>query len=104
MANTLNNHTLLLTTSESDIFVAPSKSLTLLIQAVNTTASGTQCELWITNGSNEHVACIIPYQEIDAYNGISDTSKHIVPSGYKIRGKAYAGSSIYVEISVVEGV
>ena len=103
MANTLNGEYFTLTTSESDIYTAPSNTMTLLVQAVNTTAGAVTCELWMTDGSNNHVACLFPSQSIAAYNGVSDTSKHFIPTGYKIRGLASAGSSIYVEITVFEG-
>ena len=103
MAKTLNGEYFTLTTSESDIYTAPSNTMTLLVQAVNTTAGAVTCELWMTDGSNNHVACLFPSQSIAAYNGVSDTSKHFIPTGYKIRGLASAGSSIYVEITVFEG-
>ena len=77
--------------------------MTLLVQAVNTTAGAVTCELWMTDGSNNHVACLFPSQSIAAYDGISDTSKHFIPTGYKIRGLASAGTSIYVEITAFEG-
>lgn len=104
MTKTFNNATFTLTTSESDVYTATGvKSMTLLIQAVNTSGTPTNCELWITDGSNTHKACLFPSQSIAAYDGITDTSKHIIPSGYKIRGVASAGSTIYVEVSVLEG-
>lgn len=103
MAKTLNGEQFVLTTSESDIYTAPSNTMTLLVQSVNATSSTITCELWITDGSNTHVACLLPNQSIAAYNGVSDTSKHFIPAGYKIRGLASAGSSIYVEITVFEG-
>lgn len=103
MTKTLNSAFVTLGTSEGDIYTASSKTMTLLIQAVNTTNTAATCELWITNGSNAHVACVIPLQDIPAYNGISDTVKHVIPSGYKIRGTAGTGSTIYVEITTLEG-
>lgn len=103
MAKTLNGEQFTLTTSEADIYTAPSNTMTLLIQAVNTTSSAATCELWMTDGSNTHVACLFPSQSIAAYDGISDTSKHFIPTGYKIRGLASAGTSIYVEITAFEG-
>ncbi len=103
MAKTLNGEYFTLTSSESDIYTASSNTMTLLVQAVNTTAGAVTCELWMTDGSNTHVACLLPNQSIAAYNGVSDTSKHFIPTGYKIRGLASAGSSIYVEITVFEG-
>lgn len=104
MAKVLNSAFDTLETSEADIYTAPSKTMTLLIQAVNTTGSEvTGCQLWLTDGSNTHVACLLPNQSIAAYDGVSDTSKHIIPSGYKIRGTAGTGSAVYVEVSVLEG-
>jgi hypothetical protein len=103
MAKTLNGLQFTLTTSEADIYTAPSNTMTLLIQAVNTTSSAVTCELWMTDGSNNHVACLFPSQSIAAYDGISDTSKHYIPTGYKIRGLASAGTSIYVEVTAFEG-
>jgi len=103
MAKTLNGARYTLTTSEADIYTAPSNTMTLLVQAVNTTAGAVTCELWMTDGSNNHVACLFPSQSIAAYDGISDTSKHYIPTGYKIRGLASAGTSIYVEITAFEG-
>ena len=103
MAKTLNGSRFTLTTSEADIYTAPSNAMTLLVQAVNTTAGAVTCELWMTDGSNNHVACLFPSQSIAAYDGISDTSKHFIPSGYKIRGLASAGTSIYVEVTAFEG-
>lgn len=103
MAKTLNGSRFTLTTSEADIYTAPSNAMTLLVQAVNITSGAVTCELWMTDGSNTHVACLFPSQSIAAYDGISDTSKHYIPSGYKIRGLASAGTSIYVEVTVFEG-
>ena len=103
MAKTLNGSRFTLTTSEADIYTAPSNTMTLLVQAVNTTSGPVTCELWMTDGSNNHVACLFPSQSIAAYDGISDTSKHYIPTGYKIRGLASAGTSIYVEITAFEG-
>lgn len=103
MAKTLNGSRFTLTTSEADIYTAPSNTMTLLVQAVNTTAGAVTCELWMTDGSNNHVACLFPSQSIAAYDGISDTSKHYIPTGYKIRGLASAGTSIYVEVTAFEG-
>ena len=67
------------------------------------TAGAVTGELWMTDGSNNRVACLFPSQSIAAYDGISDTSKHFIPTGYKIRGVASASTSIYVEITVFEG-
>ncbi len=103
MVKTLNGSRFTLTTSEADIYTAPSNAITLLVQAVNTTAGAVTCELWMTDGSNNHVACLFPSQSIAAYDGISDTSKHYIPTGYKIRGLASAGTSIYVEVTTFEG-
>jgi len=103
MVKTLNGSRFTLTTSEADIYTAPSNAMTLLVQAVNTTAGAVTCELWMTDGSNNHVACLFPSQSIAAYDGISDTSKHYIPTGYKIRGLASAGTSIYVEVTTFEG-
>ncbi len=103
MVKTLNGSRFTLTTSEADIYTAPSNAMTLLVQAVNTTSGSVTCELWMTDGSNNHVACLFPSQSIAAYDGISDTSKHYIPTGYKIRGLASAGTSIYVEVTAFEG-
>lgn len=102
--SSFNSATVTLGTSEGDIFTASSKSLTLLIQAINTSDSSVTCELWLTDGSNTHKSSIIPAQTINAYDGVQDVTKHVVLSGYKIRGKASSTSSIYVEISVLEDV
>lgn len=104
MAKVMNSAAVVLTTSESDIIAPTDKSLTLLIQIVNATATARTCEIWTTDANNVHKACILPYKEIEAYDGISDVAKHIIPAGYKIRGVASAGSAIYVEVSYVEGV
>jgi hypothetical protein len=77
--------------------------MTLLVQAVNTTSGAVTCELWMTDGSNNHVACLIPSQSLAAYNGLTDTSKHYIPSGYKIRGVASSESAVYIELTVFEG-
>lgn len=103
MTKTLNGSCVALSNSEGDVYTAPSNAMTLLIQAVNTTGVSVNCELWLTNGSNTHVACIFPSQAIAAYDGLSDTAKHYIPSGYKIRGTAGSTSSIYVEITAFEG-
>jgi hypothetical protein len=103
MVKTLNGSRFTLTTSEADIYTAPSNAMTLLVQAVNTTSGSVTCELWMTDGSSNHVACLFPSQSIAAYDGISDTSKHYIPTGYKIRGLASAGTSIYVEVTAFEG-
>lgn len=100
---TFNNSTVTLGTSESDIYTASSKSLTLLLQAVNISGSAATCEIWLTDGSNVHKACLFPSQSVTAYQGVSDTAKHVVPSGYKIRGTAGTSNVIYVEVSVLEG-
>lgn len=90
--------------TEGDIYVATSaKAMTLLIQAVNPTDTTITCEAWVTDASNNHVACLFPSQAISAYGGISDTSKHIVKTGYKIRGNAGSASSVWIEVSVLEG-
>lgn len=106
MARTLNRATAVLTTSEADIYTAPSdsKAMSLLVQAVNNSSNPVSCEIWVTDGSNTHDACLFPTQSIAAYSGLSDTAKHIIPANYKIRGVAGAGSVVYVEVSVVEGV
>jgi hypothetical protein len=103
MAKTFNGTFVTLDTSEGDIYTAPSKAMSLLIQVVNTTSSAVTCELWMTDGSNNHVACLFPSQSVAAYNGVSDTAKHVILNGYKIRGLASAGSAAYVEISTIEG-
>lgn len=104
MAKTINSAFSQLDINEADIYVAPSKTMTLLIQVVNPGAAAVTCELWLTDASDAHVACILPNQSIGAGQGTSDTSKHIIPNGYKIRGQASLAGTIYVEISVVEGV
>lgn len=105
MVKTFDSISTILTTSESDVYIAPSdsKTMTLLIQAVNTTGSTVNCELWITDDSNIHKALIFPSQSVEAYKGLSDPAKHIIKSNYKIRGTANTGSAIYVEVSVLEG-
>lgn len=105
MIKTFDSITTVLTTSEADIYTAPSdsKAMTLLVQAVNNTGSAANCEIWLTDDSNAHKALLFPSQSIEAYKGISDTAKHIIKSNYKIRGFASAGTAIYVEISVLEG-
>jgi len=103
MAKTLNGARFALTTSEADIYTASDNTMTLLIQAVNTSSSAVTCELWMTDGSNTHVACLFPSQSVTAYNGITDNSKHYIPDGYKIRGLASTGSVIYVEVTAFEG-
>lgn len=103
MTKTFNNTNFTLTTSESDIYVASSKTMTLLIQAINSTASNVTCEIWLTDASNVHKACLMPSQAISSYNGISDTNKHVIPSTYKIRGVANVDSAVYVEVSTLEG-
>ena len=104
MAKNFNSTTVVLGTSEADIYTPSNKSMLLLLQAVNSTASTVNCEMWLTDSSNVHKACLFPSQGIAAYNGISDTAKHVVLSGYKIRGTAGSDSAIYVEVSSLEGV
>lgn len=104
MTRTLKRATYILTTSEVDIYTAPATAMTLLVQAVNTSSNPVSCEIWVTDASNTHDACLFPSQNIAAFSGLSDTSKHIVPANYKIRGIAGAGSVVYVEVSVAEGV
>jgi len=104
MAKVLNSAFDTLETSEADIYTAPSKSMTMLIQTVNTHSAAVTYELWITDGSNNKVACLVPSKSRDARDGTSDTGKHVIPSGYKIRGTATTTGVVYVEISVVEGV
>lgn len=93
-----------LTTSESDVYVATNKAMTLLIQAVNISDTEVEAELWITNGSNEHKKAVMRSRSITpGEGGVSDTAKHIIKPGWKIRGKAEATNSIMVEVSVLEG-
>lgn len=104
MAKSFNSVTMGLSTSESDIYVATgSKSMTLLVQVVNSSLNAVECELWITNGSNTHLFPILPPQLISSVDGVRDVAKHIILDGYKIRGKASTSSAAYVEISVIEG-
>jgi len=103
MTKTPNSETAILTTSETDVYVAPSKAVTLLIQLVNTSGSAVTCELWLTDASNTKLACLLPSQSITAGSGTSDTAKHTILNGYKIRGLASTGSVVYVEVSVFEG-
>jgi hypothetical protein len=104
MAKVLNSAMVSLGTSISDVYTASGKTMTLLIQAVNTHTSDVTVELWITDGSNVNKACCFPSQSIASYDGVTDISKHILPDGYKIRGMADEASVVYVEVSVVEGV
>ena len=93
-----------LTTSESDVYVATNKAMTLLIQAVNISDSEVEAELWITNGTNDHKKAIMrPRNITPGDGGVSDTAKHIIRAGWKVRGKAEAAASIMVEVSVLEG-
>lgn len=93
-----------LTTSESDVYVATNKAVTLLVQAVNISGSEVEAELWITNGSNEHKKAIMrPRVITPGEGGVSDTAKHIIRAGYKIRGKAETADAIMVEVTVMEG-
>ncbi len=104
MAKVFNSATGVLTTSEADIYVATgTKAMTLLIQVANASSSTTTCELWLTDGSNTHLFPIVPSQQIAPGDGVRDVSKHVISSGYKIRGLAAAESAIYVEISAIEG-
>jgi hypothetical protein len=104
MAKVFNSATGVLTTSEADIYVATgSKAMTLLIQVANTSSNTTACELWLTDGSNTHLFPVVPSQQIVPGDGVRDISKHVILTGYKIRGLASAGSAIYVEISAIEG-
>jgi hypothetical protein len=104
MTKTFTPTYVVLTTSESDVYIAPSKAMNLLVQAANNTGSSVNCELWVTNASNTHLFPIFPSQLITAYNGISDNGKHIFPTGYKIRGVAGSNTAIYIEVNVIEGV
>ncbi len=103
MTKVFKNAYVTLTTSEADIYTAPATALSLLIQAVNPTDTTATCELWMTNDSNTHVACLFPSQSIAGYNGITDTTKHIFATGFKIRGVASVESTVYVEVSILEG-
>jgi len=105
MVKVLNNVTHKLQTSETDIYVATVKSMTILIQVVNPTSQDVdKCNIWVTDSSNTHAACLLPSTTIVAYNGTSDTSTHIIPAGYKIRGSADVADIAVVEITIVEGV
>jgi hypothetical protein len=104
MVKNFNAATVILTTTETDVYIASSKTMTLLIQAINLSGTAAACQLWITDASNNHIACLIPQQSMDIYNGTTDTNKHILLSGQKIRGSADPNATIYVELSLVEGV
>lgn len=103
MARNFNSFATTLPTTEGDICTASSKSMTLLIQAVNVTDTPATCELWMTDDTDTHYACLFPSQSVSAYNGVSDTAKHIIPSGYKIRGVSDLADTIFIEVSLVEG-
>ena len=103
MSKSFSNAYVTLTTSESDVYTAANKALSLLIQAVNESETSVNCELWVTDGSNTHLFPIFPSQLVTAYSGISDNAKHIFPTGYKIRGTAGSNSAIYIEVNTVEG-
>lgn len=93
-----------LTTSETDVYVATNKAMNLLIQAVNISETEVEAELWITNGTNEHKKAIMrPRNITPGEGGVSDTAKHIIRPGWKVRGKAETAGAIMVEISVLEG-
>jgi hypothetical protein len=93
----------ILSTSEADIYTAPSRSMSLLVQAANNTGTSANCELWITDSSDNHLYPLFPSQAVTLYNGISDNGKHIISSGYKIRGKSDTLDAIYVEVNMIEG-
>lgn len=93
-----------LQSTEGAIYTAPSDTLTLLVQAINTTYDDHICEVWVTNASDTDYYCLIPSQTIAAHEGISDTTKHIIPEGYKIAGSASSSNVIYVELSLLEGI
>lgn len=104
MAKNFTSNTTLLTTSESDIYIASGKTMTLLIQVVNNGSSDVSVNLWITDGSNNHIAPLLADNTmIEIKGGKSDNSKHVLQTGHKIRGVASIGSSVYVEISALEG-
>lgn len=103
MAKVFTHNDGVLGTTDTDIYTANAKALNLLIQAVNATGSVVQMELWITDNSNVRKACIVPWQDIEGYDGVSDSAKHVLPIGYKVRGKASAGATIYVEVNTMEG-
>jgi hypothetical protein len=103
MTKTFNSFATTLPATESDLITTTNTAMTMLIQVVNPTANAVTCELWMTNASNVHYACLCPSQSVAAYNGISDTAKHIIPNGYKIRGVAGTASTLYFEVSMLEG-
>jgi len=94
-----------LTTSETDVYTATNKAMTLLVQAVNISDTEVEAELWITNAANEHHKAIMRPKNIvpGEDDGVSDTAKHIIKPGWKIRGKAETAGAIMVEVSVLEG-
>lgn len=104
MTKIFNSTATTIPSSEGTLFTANSKSITLLIQAVNNSAATVNCEVWMTDSSNNHYALIFPSQGISAYNGISDNAKHVFPTGYKLRGTAGTSSTLYFEVSSLEGV
>ena len=89
--------------TETDVYSAANKAMSLLIQVVNITDAEVTAELWITDGANAHVSPLLPEQVIQPNDGSTDVAKHVVPQGYKIRGTAGATNSIYVEVSALEG-
>lgn len=103
MTKTFNSFATTLPDTEGDLVTTTSKTMTMLIQVVNPTASAVTCEIWMTDASNTHYACLFPSQSVAAYNGVSDTAKHIIPTGYKIRGVAGTASTLYFEVSMLEG-
>ena len=103
MAKNFIHDDAILGTTETDVYSASNKAMSLLIQAVNVTDNEVTAELWLTDGSNVHISPLIPEQIIPPKDGSSDTAKHVIPAGYKIRGTAGSTDSIHVEVSVLEG-
>lgn len=104
MVETFNSVTAILGTSLADVHTASTKSLTLLVQAVNNTASDVTCELYLTDDSHVIKAVVIPLCTLSAYGGVSDAGKHVILNGYKLYGMSDTAASVYVEVSVLEGI
>jgi hypothetical protein len=102
MTETFDGSTAVLGLTNTDIHVAATKSVAILIQAVNITGSSVNCSLWITDASTNISACIFPTKAIPAYDGITDISRHIIPVGFKVAGSASVINSIYAEVTVID--
>ncbi|TRZ49721.1 MAG: hypothetical protein D4S01_08055 [Dehalococcoidia bacterium] len=104
MSQSFHTTSYILGTGYADVFSATSNTLTLLVQAVNNAEYVVNCELFLTDGAHLTKSVIIPFQNLEPKKGVSDTTKHVIPSAWKLWGKASVAGVVYVEVTTLEGV